>query len=67
MMTLDTTQVLQLPEAERRARLRELLGVAAPPAAAGAPTGIERNDPAAAAPGNAAPALPTGVTMTPTP
>lgn len=58
MMTLDTAQVLQLPEAERRARLRELLGVAAPATSAGAtPTG---NAPAL-------PALPTGVAITPTP
>ena len=55
MMTLDTTQVLQLPEAERRARLRELLNAAAPATSAGAtPTGNEHTD---AVP----PALPTGV------
>ena len=64
MMTLDTTQVLQLPEAERRARLRELLGVAAPVTSAGAiPTG---NEPSAPAPA-ANPTLPTGVAITPTP
>lgn len=63
MMTLDTTQVLQLPEAERRARLRELLGAAAPATTAGArPTG---NEPDTEAP--AQPALPTGVAVTPTP
>jgi regulator of protease activity HflC (stomatin/prohibitin superfamily) len=37
MLTLDAAQVTQLPEAERRARLRELLG-AAPVPAAQAPT-----------------------------
>ncbi len=63
MMTMDTTQVLQLPEAERRARLRELLGAAAPATAAGAtPTGNEQP----AAP-TTAPAAAPGVTMTPTP
>ena len=64
MMTLDTTPVMQLPEAERRARLRELLGAAAPVTTAGAtPTGNEP-DPNAAP---ARPPTPAGVTMTPTP
>ncbi len=65
MMTMDTTQVLQLPEAERRARLRELLGVAAPVTSAGAtPTGNEP-DPNAAPTRPSTP--PTGVTITPSP
>ena len=52
MLTIDTSQFLQVPEAERRARLQELLGAAAqtPPAT---PT-----HPAAPAPAPATPAPP---------
>ncbi len=51
MLTMDTTQVLQMPEAERRQRLQELLGAANRPAAnAGAARGANDAQPQANAP-----------------
>jgi regulator of protease activity HflC (stomatin/prohibitin superfamily) len=56
MLTLDTAQVTSLPEAERRARLRELLGATPAPA----PGSVGSNDttpaPAPTAPAPTAPA-----------
>ncbi len=62
MLTVDTAQVLQLPEAERRARLRELLGgqPATPTTPAAAPA-------AGQAAGAAAPAVPAAAAAAPAP
>jgi regulator of protease activity HflC (stomatin/prohibitin superfamily) len=60
MLTLDTAQVLQMPEAERRQRLQELLGAAARQAAnTGATRGANDAQPQANAPAQQQPAQPS--------